>query len=312
MKKIVLVIPCYNEEKNIPLIHAEILKHCAEYDFEIIFVDDGSRDKTAQAVKALQNEDKRVKLLSFVANRGHQTALKAGLDHAEGDYIITLDADLQHPPKYIPSMIARAEEGYDCVHMVRGQLQKGIMKNFFSRNFYLFFSWLSKVDIVPGASDYRLISRRILEVIKLLPERKLFLRGLIPYLGFKSCQMEYELGKRAKGVPSYTFSKSLQMGKDALFNYTTFPYVLFFRLGLFVAFLSALYGVIIVLLKIFTHYNVPGYTDIVASVLFLGSLNLILIAVIGKYLQVILDQLRNRPEYILDREKGDSLDSDKR
>ncbi|MFH1759657.1 MAG: glycosyltransferase family 2 protein, partial [bacterium] len=272
-KKISLIIPCFNEAENIQPLYREIIRYCADLDMEIIFINDASTDETADKIHDLNQKDNRVRILSFEKNQGHQIALRAGIEYAAGDYIIMLDADLQHPPRYIPEMVKKAGQGFDIVNMVHSQAQSGFLKSFLSRNFYRFFSAVTEVQLTPGVSDFRLITARVQKIIKMLPERNLFLRAILPYLGFKCVLLDYMLQKRHSGRPAYTLGKSFAMGKEAIFNFSTFPIKFFFHLGIIVAFMAFIYGLVNVVLKFITDWSVPGYTDIIASVLFLCGLN---------------------------------------
>jgi polyisoprenyl-phosphate glycosyltransferase len=295
-----IVIPCFNESGNIRPLYDEICRVCGGMDLEFVFVNDGSTDATAQNVCALQAADPRVRLVSLITNAGHQSALRAGIAQARGERVVMLDGDMQHPPARIPDMMKKADDGFDCVCMVHSGHQKGLLKNFFSRHFYRLFILATGVDIKPGASDFRLISRRVANVLNALPERRLFLRGLLPVLGFSTCYMDYDVQPRRWGNPGYTFTKSFRMALDALFNFTHFPITLFFYLGIIVACSSFGFGITNVVLRFFTGWSVPGVTDVIALVLFLNGLILIMLALLGKYLQVVLDHLKGRPEFLID------------
>jgi polyisoprenyl-phosphate glycosyltransferase len=308
MSVLSIVIPCFNESGNIKPLFEEIARACAGIDFEIVFINDGSTDQTASIIQELKKNNPCIRLISFVANSGHQAALRAGIRHAQGDFIVMLDADLQHPPELIPQMLKKAQEGFDCVAMVHRARQKGLFKNTFSSIFYRLFGAASGVDIHTGASDFRIISKRVQLVLNALPERHLFLRGLLPALGFSTCYIEYVVRPRKWGRPAYTFQKSFSMGLDAIFNFSSFPITFFFYFGMIVACAAFGYGITNVVLRLTTNLNLPGYTDIIASVLFLCGLILIMLGIIGKYLQVVLDHLKGRPEYLIDRTKSDPLD----
>ncbi len=304
-KKITIIVPCFNEAENIPILYREIRSACCDLDTRILFIDDGSSDETVNVICELKSADDRIGLISFVRNRGHQIALRAGITHATGDYLVMLDADLQHPPRYIPQMVETAERGYDVVTMVRRGRQRGWAKNLLSWCFYRIFTLISGVHIEPGASDFRLITRTVQNIIRQLPERNLFFRVLIPELGFPQKSLAYELEPRRSGTASFSFAKSFQMAESSLFNYSTLPIRVCFNLGVTAAGLAFIYGLFHVFAKIFTDWNVPGFTDIIASVLFLGGLNLAMLATVAKYIQVAMEHLKQHPEYIIDRRKSD-------
>ena len=294
-----IILPCFNECENIEPIYQSLIKACDGYETEFLFVDDGSADKTSEVIKALSKRDPQVKLIRFVRNAGHQNALRAGYRAASGEWILTMDADLQHPPEIIPSMINKALEGFDVVQMVRQGSQKGFLKNFFSRSFYKFFNSLSDIPMVEHASDFRLVSRYVCDILNALPERNLIIRAILPFLGFQSASLFYEPHNRLHGKAGFSFSKSMHMGSQAFFNFSAFPLKLAMRLGFVISFLAFAYAFYNVAAKFLTHHNVPGYTDVIASTLFLGGLILIYLGILGRYILVILDHLKHRPEYIL-------------
>ena len=294
-----IILPCYNEERNIEPVHAALTKACEGFRCEILFVDDGSADSTCEAVNLLTLRDPSVRLLRFVRNAGHQNALRAGYRAARGEWVLTMDADLQHPPEVIPLMLAKAREGYDVVQMVRAGSQSGLFKNFFSRAFYKVFNSLSDVPIVEQASDFRLVSRYACDILNALPERNLIVRAILPYLGFQSASLPYQPANRLHGKAGFSFRKSLNMGSQAFFNFSAFPLKLAMRLGFLISGLAFAYGIYNVAAKFLSDRNVPGYTDLIASTLFLGGLILIYLGILGRYILVILDHLKHRPEYLL-------------
>jgi dolichol-phosphate mannosyltransferase len=294
-----VILPCHNEEANVRPVHAAIVAACAGIPLEVIFVDDGSTDRTCEEVNLLAARDPSVRLLRFVRNAGHQNALRAGYRAARGRFVATLDADLQHPPGLLPAMLAKAEEGFEVVQMVREGAQAGLLKDLFSRAFYRIFNSLSEVPIQPQASDFRLITRTVCDALNALPERHLIVRAILPYLGFRTATLPYRLGDRLHGTASFGFRKSLRMGSDALFGFSTVPLKLAMRLGMIISALAFLYGIYNVAAKFLTDRNVPGYTDLIASTLFLGGLILVYLGILGRYIMVILDHLKRRPEYLI-------------
>ncbi len=294
-----LLLPCHNEAGNVSAMHAAVTQALPGISLEIIFIDDGSQDGTASAVEALRRVDARVKLLCFVANAGHQSALRAGYRAARGRFIASLDADGQHPPECLPAMLAKAREGAEVVQMVRRGDQGGLTKNLLSRAFYRIFNVMADSPMPPAGSDFRLISRYVGDTLNALPERHLVLRAILPALGFRITVMEYDLRPREHGQSAYSFTRSWRLMSDSLFNFSTLPLRLMRRVGLAISVLAFVYGVYNVAMKFFGPGNVPGYTDIVASVLFLGGLILLYLGVLGRYLEIAIDHLRNRPEYLL-------------
>lgn len=297
-----IILPCFNEEKNIAPVHAALAQTCAGIAWEMIFVDDGSRDGTSGEVRLLAARDPKVRLLRFVGNAGHQHALRAGYRAARGRWILTMDADMQHPPAAVPAMLAKAQEGFDVVQMVRAGSQAGFLKDFFSRAFYKAFNAISEVPIPEQASDFRIVSRYVCDVLNGLPERNLIVRAILPYLGFKAASLRFQLAGRLHGQAAFSFRKSLDMGSQALFNFSAVPLKLAMRVGLLISALAFLYGIYNVAAKFLSNRNVPGYTDLIASTLFLGGLILVYLGILGRYILVILDHLKSRPEYLLAEE----------
>jgi len=250
-------------------------------------------------VGSLAARDATVRLIRFIRNAGHQNALRAGYRAARGRYIATLDADLQHPPALLPAMLSKAEDGFDVVQMVREGSQAGFFKNLLSRAFYRVFNAVSEVPIQPQASDFRLVSRTVCDALNALPERHLIIRAILPYLGFRTVSLPYRLGERLHGSSSFGFRQSWRLGSEALFGFSTVPLKLAMRVGFIISVLAFLYGGYNVAAKIFTDRNVPGYTDLIASTLFLGGLILVYLGILGRYILVILDHLKRRPEYVV-------------
>jgi polyisoprenyl-phosphate glycosyltransferase len=294
-----IILPCFNEEQNIAPIYAGLRRACAGLRYEFLFVDDGSKDRTSDAVHELMAQDPGIRLLRFVRNAGHQNALRAGYRAATGTFVLTMDADLQHPPEAIPLMLAKAREGFDVVQMVRTGSQAGVLKNFFSLSFYKVFNSLSDIPMVEQASDFRLINRYTCDILNSLPERNLIVRAILPYLGFSTASLPYQVADRLHGKAGFSFKKSMDMGSQAFFNFSAFPLKLAMRLGFGISVLAFAYGLFNVAAKFLSDRNVPGYTDLIASTLFLGGLILIYLGILGRYILVILDHLKHRPEYLL-------------
>lgn len=299
LPRLTVILPCYNEEKNIRLVHEAIASACAGIPLEILFVDDGSSDRTCEEVNLLAGRDPCVRLIRFVRNAGHQHAIRAGYRAARGRFIATLDADLQHPPELLPAMLAKAEAGFEVVQMEREGAQPGMFKDLLSRVFYKVFNSLSEVPIPAQVSDFRLVTRTVCDVLNALPERNLIVRAILPHLGFRAATLPYRLGERIHGRAGYSFRKSLHLGSDALFGFSAVPLKLAMRIGLVISALAFLYGIYNVGAKFLTDRNVPGYTDLIASTLFLGGLILVYLGILGRYILVILDHLKRRPEYLV-------------
>jgi polyisoprenyl-phosphate glycosyltransferase len=300
--RLTIILPCFNEEKNIAPMHRALTRSCAGLAVEILFVDDGSGDGTCEEINLIAGRDPSVRLIRFVRNAGHQHALRAGYRAARGQFILTMDSDLQHPPEAIPGMLAKAQEGFEVVQMVRSGSQPGFLKNLFSKSFYKLFNSISEVPIPEQASDFRLISRTVCDVLNALPERNLIVRAILPYLGFRTASIAYRAGDRLHGKAGYSFRKSLSLGSQALFGFSALPLKIAMRAGFVISGLAFLYGGYNVAAKFLGGGNVPGYTDLIASTLFLGGLILIYLGILGRYILVILDHLKRRPEYLIAEE----------
>ncbi len=297
--EVTVVLPCHNEAGNVASMHAAISAALPGIALEMLFVDDGSIDTTAAAIEALQSRDPRVRCLRFVANAGHQAALRAGYRHAHGRYVATLDADGQHPPEYLPIMLAKLREGFEVAQMLRRGEQGGRLLGAFSRAFYLLFNAVADSPMPPASSDFRMVNRYVCDTLNRLPERHLVFRAIFPALGFRTATLEYAVKDRGSGRSAYTLGGRWRLMSDSLFNFSTLPLRLMRRAGFATAIVALIYGGYNVAMKFFGEGNVPGYTDIIASVLFLGALVLLYLGLLGRYLEVVVDHLRQRPEYLL-------------
>lgn len=298
-----VVIPCYNEQDNIGNIYSKLTEVLSCYEqYELLFVDDGSSDLTLQKIIALAETDPRVHYLSLSRNFGHQQALKAGLDHASGDCVISLDADLQHPPSLIPELIEKWQQGYDVVNTIRGELKSlPLLKRITSRLFYKSINRLSSVEINAGMADFRLLDRKVVDALKHFSENYLFLRGLIPWLGFNQTAVNFQPAERNSGSTKYRFSRMLKLGLDGVTSFSNKPLYLSIFIGSMIAAVAFLYGLYAVYIHFFTESALPGWTSITASVLFIGGIQLIMLGIIGIYLGKLFIENKRRPNYLISR-----------
>lgn len=304
-RRLTVVAPVHNEAENVTELVRRIDEAVAlvgdRWQLEILLVDDGSTDDTVARVEALRAAGRPVGYLQLSRNFGHQAALAAGIGEASGDVVITLDGDLQHPPEEIPRMLQAFDDGADVVQMVREELA-GRSKGLFSRVFYWTFNRISDTQLVPDASDFRLLSRRVVDVIVRIPEREKFLRGLIPSLGFRQVQLRFREAARTRGTPSFTFRASLRLAGRALFGHSSAPLAAVFYAGTFLSITSFMAGMAHVVKKLLYWNQVAaGFTDIIAAVVFLGGCILMAIGVVGHYQRIILEELRGRPAWIVRR-----------
>lgn len=301
MKKLIsIVIPAYNEEGNIQKIYTELTKVMTKkYSWEVIFVDDGSKDNTLKVIKSLESKTDKVYHIVFTRNFGHQYALKAGMDYARGSAIIMMDADLQHPPSMIPKMLDYWESGYKIVSMRRVGSQGSWLKDFTSKMFYSLINALSEVKIEPGSADFRLLDKKVVEIIKKSQESTLFLRGLIAWSGFISTTIDYVPEKRKWGQTNYSATKMFHLAIDAIASFSIIPLRLATLLGFLMSLFTGMYG-LYAIVAYFTNWNViTGWPSVIISVLFIGGLQLLILGLIGEYIGKIFLETKKRPLYIV-------------
>jgi dolichol-phosphate mannosyltransferase len=251
-------------------------------------------------LKLLHSEDDRVHFISLSRNFGHQAALKSGLDVAKGDCVISMDADLQHPPELIPELIQKWQEGFDIVVTTRKDDRKGSFLNrWSSRSFYRILNALSDMEISPGSADFRLLDRSAVDVIKTLPEPSPFLRGIIHWMGFRVHPLSYESADRLAGQSKYSPKKMVSFAISGITSFSIKPLQISTYLGLFTSAASFLYALYAIGLRIFSNRAIPGWTSVLASVLFIGGAQLIILGIIGQYLGMLFLESKKRPGYIV-------------
>ena len=302
MKKINIILPIHNEEHNISKIFEEIVNlRINNYYFEFIFVDDGSTDNSLREIQKLSKDYKSVKYLSFSKNFGHQIALTAGLDYADGDAIIMMDCDFQHPINEIPKMIKKFESNYDVVQMVKlNQGKRNLIIKIYAFIFYFLFRKFSNIKLSNNVSDFRLISKKVNEQLLKIKEKERFLRGLVQWVGFNYTEINYKPAERLHGKSKYNFIKLLNLASFGVFSFTTIPLKLSLYFGVILSLFSFMYGFFAIIKKIFSIENMPiGYTDLIVFITFIGGIQLIFLGLIGLYISKIYDQVRDRPLYII-------------
>ena len=303
-KKISIVIPVFNEEENLREFYTRLTKVLSglSYDYDIIFVDDGSRDTSAAILYDLSETDEHVQAYLLSRNFGHQMALTCGLDHAEGDAVITMDGDLQHPPELLPEMLSLWEAGYEIVQTVRKDTaDASYFKKLTSSSDETWIHRMSKVHITPGGSDFRLMDRVAVEALKLYNERARFIRGLVNNLGFKLTTLEFIAPPRFAGKSKYNLHKMLHFALDGITAFSNVPLRWAFYVGLVFGFGSMLVLGHVLFIKLFTEEAVSGWATIAASVLFLGGIQLVGIGILGEYIGRIFEEVKQRPLYLIGR-----------
>ncbi|MGI9323091.1 MAG: glycosyltransferase [Pseudomonadales bacterium] len=303
-----IVVPCYNECEVIAETVKQLKALCGglpNLEAELIFVDDGSNDNTLALLKNFAAEDSRIKVISFARNFGHQVAVTAGADAASGDAVVLIDADLQDPPEVIREMIAKWHEGFDLVYATRTERPgESRFKLAMARIYYRLLNHLSDIPIPMDTGDFRLMSRRVVDTLRAMPERDRFVRGMSSWAGFKQVALPYKRAERFAGATKYSFRKSFGLATAGIFSFSTVPLRISIGLGLVSAVL-ALAGIIYVLiLRIFTNTWVEGWAAIMLAVLFIGGIQLVSIGILGEYIGRIYDEVKNRPHYIVQEYVG--------
>lgn len=303
-----VVVPCYDEEEVITITIDELKDFAAEasdYQFEFIFVDDGSNDKTLEILKSAAATDDRVRVISFARNFGHQIAVTAGIDQSCGDAVVLIDADLQDPPSVVLEMIKEWENGADVVYGVRRQRPgERAFKMLTARAFYRILNSISEVPIPLDTGDFRLMSRAVVEVLKDMPEKHRFVRGMVAWIGFKQVALPYERQQRAAGVSKYPLRKMLKFAADGIISFSSRPLRLATNLGLTVSALALLGIIYALFLRIFTSVWIEGWTALFIAIVFFGGVQLLCIGIIGEYLGRIYTEIKGRPLYIIKENLG--------
>lgn len=306
MKKISIVIPVYNEEEVLPQLYERLnalTENVKNYEFEIFFINDGSKDNTLPMLEELTKYDKRVKALSFSRNFGHQAAVTAGIKYVDGDAVVIMDADLQDPPELIPEMLELWENGNEVIYGKR-KSRKGEsgFKLFTAKMFYKTLNSLSDVEIPKDTGDFRLVDKKVIDVINELPEHNKFLRGLFSWVGFKQYPYEYERQERKGGKTKYPLKKMMKLASDGIISFSTKPLKIVGGIGV----VTIIISIAILIYSLISYaFNLnqlsPGWTSIMVAITLFSGVQLLSIWVMSEYIARIYDETRNRPQYIIDK-----------
>lgn len=303
-----VIVPCYNEEQVIVETNRQLvatLETLPGVAFEIAYVDDGSGDRTPDLLRAIQAADSHVRVVRLSRNFGHQLAVSAGLEYAAGDAVVIIDADLQDPPEVIPEMVARWRDGYHVVYGMRTDRRgETAFKLWTAKLFYRLINRLSKVQIPIDVGDFRLLDRRVVDVLLSMPERDRFLRGMVSWIGFRQVAVMYSRSERRAGESKYPLLKMLQFAADGVMSFSLTPlrlalWVGFFSIGM--AFAGILYALIV---RLYTNDWVRGWTSIFTAVLFIGGAQLVTLGIIGEYIGRIYAEVKRRPLYVVEERLG--------
>jgi polyisoprenyl-phosphate glycosyltransferase len=308
MPKISIIVPCFNEEDVLPKLFDRLGTVATTWnaDYEIICVDDGSRDRTWELLKAQNQKDPRWRCLAFARNFGQQAAVSAGLYHSTGDAAVIIDADLQDPPEEISRLLARWREGFEVVFATRKKRRDPLLKRILAWGFYRLLGKMTPLPMARDAGDFCLLDKKVVAVMNALPERSRYLRGLRTWCGFRQTSVEFDRADRAAGVPQYTFKKSFKLAMDGLFSFSAVPLRLATYLGLWVSGFAFLGAVFVFAQKAFPAQFAriglapdPGIPMIVILILFLGGIQLICLGILGEYIGRIYEEVKGRPLWIL-------------
>ncbi len=301
-----LLIPIYNEEEGLPLLLEEVVKACEQtgLSFEVIICNDGSSDSSEQVVLTKRAQDPRIKLISLSRNFGHHPAVQAGIDLCRGEATIIMDGDFQDPPGMIPALVQRWKEGYDIICTKKLSRRDPWARRWFFRGFYNLFNSLSSIRLEPGVGIFSLLDRKALEVLRRMPERNKYLVGMRALLGFRQTVLEFERPERVYGGARQTLSKLFRLAFDAIFSFSTLPVQIIWSLGV-VGICFSLLGMLYVLYsRLIRGTALIGWSSTMISILFLGSVQLVGIGIIGEYLVRISEDVRQRPYYVIKRAEG--------
>lgn len=303
MKKCSVVVPCYNEEETIQIFYDEIEKYIPkmlDLEFEFIFVDDGSKDGTLHEIKRLANMDKRVKYISFSRNFGKEAGLFAGLEAATGDYIVTMDVDLQDPPFLLEDMYkAIKEEGYDCAATMRTDRKgEAPIRSWFARKFYSLINKISNADIVDGARDYRFMTRQMVDAILSMREYNRFTKGIFGWIGFKTKWIPFENVERSAGTTKWSFWKLFLYALEGIIAFSTTPLWISSLLGLVCCFIAAIVLIFIVVRAFIYGDPVAGWPSMISAIIFIGGLQMFCMGILGMYVSKLYLEAKQRPIYI--------------
>jgi glycosyltransferase involved in cell wall biosynthesis len=308
MSLLSVIVPCYNEEENVPYFYEEFLKNKDFFDkegidFEIIYVDDGSKDNTASRVKELRTKDERVRLLSFSRNFGKEAAMYAGLRKSKGDYVAIMDADLQDPPSLIPEMFGYIKEGYDSV-ATRRVSRKGepLIRSFFARRFYKFMKRVSKTEIVDGARDFRLMSRVMVDAVLELTEYNRFTKGIFGWVGFETKWVEFENVERVKGETKWSFWGLFKYSIEGITAFSTAPLNFASIMGVIFCILAFLLIIFTIIRKVIFGDPTSGWPSLVCIISLISGVQLLCLGIMGQYLSRTYLEVKNRPIYIIKEE----------
>lgn len=303
MKKISILVPCYNEEKSIPLLYPELKKimdNQSSYEWEVLFVDDGSRDNTVSLIKSLRAEDKRINFVALSRNFGKENAMLAGFDYVNGDCMVIMDADLQDPPSCIPEMLKYWEQGFKDVYAKRADRGKeSILRKMFSILFYRILDYTTRFDVLQNVGDFRLLDRQCIDALRKLRESERYTKGMFCWIGFNKKEIVFDRGDRVAGESKWSFISLLNLAIEGITSFTTAPLRLATIIGFVIATIAFFLLIFYTLKTLLFGDPVQGFTTLISIMLFLGGVELFCIGILGEYIGRIFNETKNRPIYLV-------------
>jgi len=315
-KLLSIIIPCYNEEEALDVIYpaiVEVMEQLESYHFELILVNDGSKDATLSKMKALAAKDERVKYYSFSRNFGKEAAIYAGFNNAKGDYVVMMDADMQDPPALLPEMLAKLETGeYDCVATRRvTRTGEGAIRSFGARMFYKIIRRMTNINIADGARDYQMMTRQMVNSVLSLTEYNRFSKGIFEWVGYRKTWIEFENVERAAGETKWSFWKLVLYSLEGIINFSSFPLTVSSYLGILMTVISFIAIIFIVIRKLLFGDPVDGWASTVCIVTFVGGIQLFCMGIMGQYMTKMYSEIKNRPRYIIQETNGENVELNK-
>ncbi|MBQ9665664.1 MAG: glycosyltransferase family 2 protein [Bacteroidaceae bacterium] len=305
-KKVSILIPCFNEEEGLPMLYdalcgdSGICNILTNYNFEVLLINDGSRDNTLEAIKHYANQDSRIKYISLSRNFGKECAMLSGFDYASGDCMVIMDADLQHPPTLIPEMLMYWEQGFQDVYAKRKSRGKeSWLRKQFSLTYYHLLQRTSRFDILENVGDFRLLDKVCIDALRQLREKERYTKGMFAWIGFKKKEILFEQGDRQTGVSSWRFKDLLNLGIDGITSFTTAPLRFSTIVGFFISLFAFIYMCWVLLKAIVWGDPVAGFPSLMVVILFLGGVQLLSLGIIGEYLGRVFNETKSRPVYLV-------------
>jgi dolichol-phosphate mannosyltransferase len=298
-----VVIPVYEEQENLPVLYDRLTDVLGKFEpnYEIIFVDDGSHDKSTAIIQEIAQQDAHITMIELSRNFGHQIAISAGLDYARGEAVIIMDADLQDPPEVLPQFIQKWRNGYDVVYAIRKKRKENWIKRTSYVIFYRLLQRIASIEIPLDAGDFCIMDRRVVDILTNMPERNRFVRGIRSWVGLKQVGLAYDREARNAGKPKFTFSRLLYLALDGLVSFSFLPLRIITVIGFIVSFMSIFLAIFYTIQRITVGLNPPGFATLVVAILFLSGMQLMTIGLIGEYVGRIFEEVKQRPLYVVSR-----------